>query len=287
MTSPRVSVIIIFLNEERFLSEAIASVRDQSFTDWELVLVDDGSTDASRTIARKAADGGKIRYLTHAGDENRGMSASRNAGLAAARGEFIAFLDADDVWPPEKLAQQVALFDSDPAIDMAYGRARIWHEWQAGAPVRDYHYDLGVEPDRTYPPRALLPVLIRNQAQTPIPSNAIMRRALVDRVGGFDDDFRGMFEDQVFFAKTHLVSHCRVDDRFWLDYRQHGESCTAQSSGRLGDLRARARFLRWLGRYLRVQRAMTPELRRELVAAWVSLAKQMAIYGARRLTGRI
>ena len=87
---PRVSAIINFLNEERFLQEAIESVFAQSFNDWELLLVDDGSTDGSTGIARRYAEKnpGKVRYLIHEGRQNRGMSASRNLGVRNAVGKL-------------------------------------------------------------------------------------------------------------------------------------------------------------------------------------------------------
>ena len=214
------------------------------------------------------------------------MSASRNAGIAASRGEFIAFLDADDTWVPEKLSEQIAIFDADPAVDMIYGRSLIWHEWDAGSTTRDYHFPLGVEPGKVYPPGSLLPMLIRNKAQTPTTINAIMRRSLVERVGGFEDEFRGMFEDQVFFAKTHLASHCHVDDRIWAKYRQHGDSCSAQSSGHLKDIRARARFLRWLHRYLRRQKVKDAAIGGTLTCAWIEVVDQLAHLAARKLLGR-
>jgi glycosyltransferase involved in cell wall biosynthesis len=285
--APRVSVIIIFLNEERYLGEAIESVRAQSFADWELILVDDGSTDGSGAIARQAADGDRIRYVTHPNGENRGMSASRNAGLAVARGDLIAFLDADDIWVPNKLADQVAIFDAAPETDMIYGRTLIWHEWQPGATTQDYCYDLGVEPGRLYPPPALFSVLIRNRAQTPTTINAIMRRALVDRVGGFEDEFRGMFEDQVFFAKTHLVARCHVDDRVWARYRQHAQSCTGQSTGTLGDLLARKRFLDWLKHYVSQQKLNNFSVIYEIARARIELFRQIARYRLRQALRRV
>lgn len=284
--APRVSAIIIFLNEERFLKEAIESVLAQSFTDWELILVDDGSTDGSSKIACEAANDERIRYIDHPGHTNRGMSASRNAGIAEARGKFIAFLDADDIWLPQKLEQQIGIFEANPEVDIVYGRTWIWHQWQAGSIVADYFYDLGVPPNRLYPPKTLLPLLIHNKAQTPTSINAIMRRELVDRVGGFEHAFRGMFEDQVFFAKTHFVSHCYVDDRFWARYRQHEDSCSARSAGRIGDLQARARFLLWLGRYLRQQKDVDAEINRALLCAWVELAEMSIRACARVMLGR-
>src|SRR5688572_13258936 len=90
---PLVTAITIFLNAERFFEEAIKSVFDQTYDQWELLLVDDGSTDGSTQIARWYAEGfpGKVRLLEHPGHENRGMSASRNLGLEHARGEYVAF----------------------------------------------------------------------------------------------------------------------------------------------------------------------------------------------------
>ena len=112
--SPRVSPIVIFLDAKSFFGEAIESIIGQDYADWELLLVDDGSTDGTADIARRYAelDSQRIRYLSHPGHENRGMSASRNLGIREARGEYLAFLDADDTWLPGKLTRQVAILDS-------------------------------------------------------------------------------------------------------------------------------------------------------------------------------
>ncbi|HVX29430.1 MAG TPA: glycosyltransferase family 2 protein, partial [Nitrolancea sp.] len=117
ITSQTVSVIIIFWNAEPFLAEAVASVVAQSHPDWELLLVDDGSTDGSTEIAKQliASDPERMRYLEHPGHANRGMSASRNLGIAHARGAYLAFLDADDVWFPQALAEQVEILRAEPA----------------------------------------------------------------------------------------------------------------------------------------------------------------------------
>src|SRR5262245_1939250 len=92
---PRVSAVVIFLDAEPFLAEALDSILAQSYRDWELVLVDDGSSDGSADVARRYVErgGGRIRCVTHGGRANRGMSASRNVGVAHARGEYVAFLD--------------------------------------------------------------------------------------------------------------------------------------------------------------------------------------------------
>src|ERR1700748_2175954 len=108
---PLVSVITAFFNEERFLADAIESVIKQKFTDWELILIDDGSSDSSTNIARFYANAyeGKIIYIEHEGHANKSTAASRNLGISKARGELVAFLDADDVWAPEKLIEQLKI----------------------------------------------------------------------------------------------------------------------------------------------------------------------------------
>lgn len=249
----RVTVVTIFLDEERFLGEAIESVRSQTYEDWELLLVDDGSRDRSVEIAKAAAaaDPSRVRYLRHPRGGNRGMSASRNLGVSQARGELIAFLDGDDVWLPGKLSEQVDVFDSEPGAGMVYGRVLIWHSWQRDAALEDYTYPLGVEPDRLYDPPALFPVLVRNRAQTPTTLAAMVRRSLVERLGGFEEHFHGMFEDQAFFAKVHLNAATWVDGRIWARYRQHEDSCSARAERAGTELVARRAFLDWLGRYLR------------------------------------
>ena len=124
---PLVSAITIFLDAETFLREAIESVLAQTYANWELLLVDDGSTDGSTEIALGYARlyPQRIRYLEHEGHRNRGMSASRNLGIPHARGEYIALLDADDVWLPLKLERQVAILESDPESAMVYGATRV------------------------------------------------------------------------------------------------------------------------------------------------------------------
>src|SRR5215216_3945677 len=126
-----VSCIVTFLNTEGFLGEAIESVLAQTHENLELVLVDDGSTDGSTKVARRYAERfpEKVRYLEHEGHENRGAAASRNLGLRQARGEYIALLDADDVWLPNKLQEQVAILDSHPEVGMVYGLSQYWHSW--------------------------------------------------------------------------------------------------------------------------------------------------------------
>jgi glycosyltransferase involved in cell wall biosynthesis len=249
---PRVTAIIIVYNGEAFLEEAIASVRAQTMAGWELLIVDDGSSDGSRDIAEAAArsDPGRIRALRHEDGLNHGMSATRNRGLSEARGDYIGFLDADDVWLPEKLAEQTALLDAHPTAGMVYGRTLIWHGWEEEPSRPDFFYELGVAADRLHPPPLLFRLLLRNVYQTPTTCNALLRREAVEAVGGFESAFGAMFEDQVFFAKMMLAWPTFVSGRCWAKYRQHEASSSAISAAAGGDREAHLRYLGWMGDYL-------------------------------------
>lgn len=255
MTSePLVSCIIIFLNGEPYLGEAIESIFAQTYSNWELLLVDDGSSDGSTQIAQRYAQAHpeRVRYLEHAGHQNRGMSATRNLGIRQARGAYVAFLDADDVWLPHKLAQQVAILNRQPRAGMVYGRTLIWHSW-TGRPEdreRDHFLDLGVPPDTLVEPPTLFLRLLENKTQTPTTCNVLIRGSVFTQVGGFEEHFRGMYEDQAFFAKLHLHYPVYVAGECWARYRQHPASCSALSE-QLSDYHAtRLPLLCWLADYL-------------------------------------
>jgi glycosyltransferase involved in cell wall biosynthesis len=254
-SNPLVSAIIIFLNEERFLEEAIESVRVQTYPHWELILVDDGSTDRSSAIAQAYAtrQPDRIRYVEHEEHANRGMGASRNLGLDHARGTYVGFLDADDVWMPNKLRDQVAILEAHLDVDMVYGRTLIWHSWRrdSDSTATDTYYTLGVQADAVVEPPHLLVSLINNRAQTPTTCNALLRAEAITRVGRFEAAFRGMFEDQVFFMKIALAAKVFVSSETWARYRQRNDSCSAlaEASGELRQMRLG--LLTWLTKYLR------------------------------------
>jgi glycosyltransferase involved in cell wall biosynthesis len=251
-TSPEVSVVVIFKDEEDFLTEAIQSVRAQSFPAWELLLVDDGSTDASTAIARRHAelDAGRVRYLEHPGHANLGMSAARNVGISHARGEFLGFLDADDALVSTALEEQVAVLRRHSRVGMVYGPLEYWYGWTGRAEdsARDYVYPVGVATERVYDPPSLIALFVQDIAFAP--SGMLLRRRLVEQVGGFEESFRDLYEDQVFAAKICRTTSVYVAGRCWYRYRQHPNSCclSAEREGRLEA--SREPFLRWLVGYL-------------------------------------
>lgn len=225
-----VSVITIFLDAEKFLKEAVASVFAQTYQDWELLLVDDGSRDGSSQIAQNYAKENpfKVRYIEHEGHQNLGMSASRNTGIRKASGEFIALLDADDVWFPTKLEEQIRIFEAHPDSAMVYGNNQFWKSWSGNSEDKDYQLDAGEIVDRVfYPPELLLLYLTPVKAATPVPSDLIFRREMALRIGGFDESFRNMYEEQPFLIKVFAKEPVFVSSCCWTRHRQHAESYVA------------------------------------------------------------
>jgi glycosyltransferase involved in cell wall biosynthesis len=262
-TPPLVSAITTFLNGERFIAEAIESVLAQTYPNWELFLVDDGSTDGATAIAKSYAGRypDRIRYLEHEGHRNRGISASRNVGLAAAHGQYIACLDADDVWLPEKLADQVSLLEAQPDVGLMYGNTLYWYSW-TGRPedrARDYYPALGVA-DGVISGSQLLVWNLRRRVTVPCVHSLLVRADVLRRVGGFEERFTGMFEDQACYAKLFLDGPVLVVNRAWERYRIHDDSCCAVARREGSAASARQRYLEWLDGYLRTAPTAGPEV---------------------------
>lgn len=260
-TPPTLSVICVFYNAADYLAEAIDSVLAQDFRDFELLLVDDGSTDGSSGIARGyvETDDGRVRGFAHPSSRNLGISASRNLGVSEARAGVIAFIDADDRWTPSKLREQLAILERFPELDAVCGTVRYWRSWAGGG---DEMVPTGHVQGRViHPPEALLHMYPLGKAAAPCPSELMLRRATVLALGGFEEAFPTMYEDQAFLAKLYLDGTIYCADRHWLDYRLHDESCMAQaiSEGRYPEVRER--FLRWFANYVRSRPRTAPRVR--------------------------
>ncbi|WP_294174292.1 glycosyltransferase family 2 protein [uncultured Sphingomonas sp.] len=263
--SPRVSCIIIFLDEERFLGQAIDSVLAQTVSDWELILVDDGSTDRSEEVARSyvAAHAQRVRYVTHPGRKNRGMSASRNLGLRHARGEYVAFLDGDDIWLADKLAHQLSLFERYPQAGMVCGATLYWHSSVVGGGRPDELVPVGALPGGgnavpqdalIHPPRLFRTLYPLGRGASPSSSGLMVTRALMDQIGGFVDRFTGLYEDQAFKIKVYLNAPVFVSSKTYDRYRQHAESSVATGDATGARERKRFDYLLWLHEYVRQHR---------------------------------
>jgi glycosyltransferase involved in cell wall biosynthesis len=256
-----------FWNASAFIEEAIASVLAQTFQPWELLLIDDGSTDGSTEVAKQYAERSpaRIRYLQHERHENRGVAASRNLGVRHAKGRYIAFLDADDVWFPDKLARQTAILESEPEAAMVCGPSQFWYSW-TGRPedlARDYVKDLRIAPAGLVQPPTLLISSLTRGTFVANPSTIVIRREALDRVGGFEESFIGAvqtFEDDAFLAKVQLRESVFVAPECWSRYRRHENSLLSIMTNTGKTRAARFFYLTWLEKYLAQQRVDSGEI---------------------------
>jgi glycosyltransferase involved in cell wall biosynthesis len=180
------------------------------------------------------------------------MSASRNLGISNAKGAYIAFVDADDVWLPSKLAQQVAVLDSQREAGMVYAPTLYWYSW-TGNPedrARDHVPKLGLEPHTLVKPPTLLTLFLREEAKPPGTCSVLLRREVIEDVGGFVESFRGLYEDQAFFAKVCLRVPVFVVDEYSARYRQHPYSCCAIATNTGAQELAELKYLHWLAEYV-------------------------------------
>ena len=277
---PLVSVVIPFLNAEPFLDESIQSVLAQSYCRWELLLADDGSTDSSTTTARwyEQNYSEKVRYLEHAGHANRGVCAARNLGIRHARGELLAFVDADDVWLPHKLERQVAIIAAQPEAAMVYGPSQKWFSWTGRSEDagRDMVYDLRIPADVLMEPPTLLALVLERRVITPCPTNILLRRELVERVGGFEESFSGKYqhcEDQAFLAKVYTAAPVYVSGECWDLYRQHSTSVSSKTKSSGYGFYVWEYYLNWLVEYLKRQNVRDARV-------WKALNKELEPYRA-------
>jgi len=281
---PLVSVITIFLDAREFFAEAVESVQQQTYPNWELLLVDDGSTDGTSIIAKdyaaRAPD--RIRYLEHPGHASRGMSASRNLGLRQTRGALIGFLDADDVWLAHKLDAQVALLSATPDAAVVCGPTRLWHGW-TGRP-EDTRLDairtVSAPADVLYQPPELLRRYLNDRALTPATCSVLIRREAFERTGGFEERFRGLYEDQAFFLKAFLTLPIYLTSDCTDLYRQHPHSHLAEAL-RTGRYSAHEPTYALLDLHLWLTRRLVRERTTDPVV-WVSLVRKLVRIGWKR-----
>lgn len=272
---PRISICIPAYNADQYLAQALESVRNQTFKDWELIVTEDGSKDGaealvevfSRTVSQP------VVYQRH--EVNQGLPATRNTGIAACRGEFVALLDADDYWAPGHLASVLArlletgadlghsgsvLFDSDSGTTLgvrAPGSAEI-----DGFPLSLFVGDYIVQP-----------------------SSVVLRRSLWERAGGFDASFRYVEDREMWLRCARVGGRFVFTGQNTCFYRKHG-SALSTHSGPMAvacarafekqldwdaipeDLRRRCTEDAWIGAGRILQRAEPREAAQCLTRAW-------------------
>jgi glycosyltransferase involved in cell wall biosynthesis len=208
--NPLVSVVIPVFNGERFLREAVRSVLDQQYAPLEIIIVDDGSTDGTATVARSLP--ATVRYLHQ---PNQGPAAARNRGIEQAQGGLIAFADADDLWPPAKLELQLPYLINDPGVEIVMGRVQLLSE--TGLTESAFSVNLGC---------------------------AVIRKSVFDRVGLFDETMRYSEDVDWFMRARESGAAIMTIDAVTLFYRQHEQNMTrGKSTSELNVLKALKRSL--------------------------------------------
>ena len=206
--NPTVSIIIPTYNREKLIGKAIKSVLEQTFSDFELIVVDDASTDQTQTAVEQFQDL-RIRYLHH--QKNAGVCAARNTGLAAAQGRYIAFLDSDDEWRSDKLEKQIARFETAPErVGVIYTWLQIIDEQGNSQKLRQPTARGDLQQDLIYD----------NIIGTP--STLMVKRDYIQKTEGFDTRLR-CCEDWDMWLQ--LARYCEFDviEEPLVQYRNHAE----------------------------------------------------------------
>jgi glycosyltransferase involved in cell wall biosynthesis len=174
-TAPVVSVIIPTHNREDLIGETIQSVLDQTFTDFEILVVDNGSTDATCRVIEGIGDS-RIHYYYQ--ENTGGPAGPRNTGIKKARGQYIAFLDSDDLWLKDKLALQVEILDSDPQVGLTYGSCNPFGDRgdDLDQSVARLPSEVGMMFEKLFLSWNYIPCL-----------TVMTRRSILERIGGFDE----------------------------------------------------------------------------------------------------
>lgn len=212
---PAVSVIMPVWNRERFIADAIRSILAQTFVDFELIVVDDGSTDGTRAVVA-SFDDSRLRCLP---GEHRGISAAMNAGLAAAKGRYIARLDSDDWWLPDMLATQVAVLEDRPEVGVVYARGECTDsDWKPLSMTWGYPLRYPGETFRS---------MVYNDCTCNI--TVVCRRACYERVGAYDESLQTS-EDLDMWLRVARYFEFAFTDRVLARIRLHGGSITGEIS---------------------------------------------------------
>lgn len=211
---PFVSVIIPTFNRAQVLGRALDSVFAQTFQNFEIVVVDDGSTDETPELL--AAYGSRVTVLAQA---NRGVSSARNRGIRASSGEYVAFLDSDDAWLPDKLTRQIAVLDQHPDIPLCHTE-EIWIRRGVRVNQMKKHHKQG---GYIFP--ACLPFCVIS------PSSAMLRRAVFDEVGDFDESLPACEDYDLWLRITKTYPVIFISDPLIVKYGGHADQLSRMHWG--------------------------------------------------------
>ena len=213
MSRPAISVVIPAYNTAAYIAETLSSVIAQTLTDFEIIVVNDGSPDTPALEAALTPFAGRIRYFVQ---PNRGLSAARNTGIAAARGELVAFLDSDDVWEPDYLEHQLAVLERDD-LTVVYPNATTFGDpLRAGRLFMDMHPSSG-------------PVSIESLVtqRCNVMVSVLARRKAIEAAGLFDESLRSSEDFDLWLRIVHAGGRIGYHRRSLVRSRLRRESLSA------------------------------------------------------------
>jgi len=210
-TYHKVSVIIPCFNREHFIAATVNSVFAQTWPNIELIVVDDGCTDGSRKILESY--GHRLTILEHPGRANRGQSAAINLGLRYSSGDYLAILDSDDLFMPEKIEKQVLFLEAKPEIGLVYANCIYIDE--NGKEICKMHYG------NHGPPKG--PEQVLEDCCYNVPSNSLFRRSVFEKVGFLDEALRSAQDHDYGIRIAEVTRIGYLDECLWY-YRRHGGS---------------------------------------------------------------
>lgn len=214
---PKVSVVIPAYNASQDLPETLKSVLQQTFTDFEILIVDDGSTDSTVDVARRYVESdSRVRLISQ---PNQGVSVARNTGLQESIGEFVALLDADDLWFPNKLAAHVQHMGRDPSLGMSFARVEFMN---ADGGLTGQYSNLRL--------RNIMPRHLYEENLICTPSNAVIRRATLEQAGVFDKSLSGYADIELFLRISCCGWKVEVMNDVLVRYRTSASGMSAQLS---------------------------------------------------------
>ena len=199
---PTVSVIIHTYNNEKFIGETIESVLNQTYKDYEIIVVDDGSVDGTRDALLPYIHGIRYHYK-----ENGGIASAKNAGISLSHAEFVAFLDHDDLWVPDKLMLQMECFIENPQAGLVYTK---YTSFKNGKELR-------TKPEKGYSGWIFKELLSKSFIQT---STVVVKRECLDAVGPYDETFF-LGDEYDMFLRIARKFQCGFVDKGLTRYRVH------------------------------------------------------------------
>lgn len=264
MHLPKVSVVIPTYNRAFCVGEAIQSALEQTHAICEVIVVDDGSTDNTREALEKFGD--QIRVIPQ---QNAGVSGARNAGILAAKGEWVAFLDSDDEWYPDALENLFAPFPNDPQIKARFGNVRFIEG-------KLYHDLLGLRDWKHKEPVVLVQPLLSALSINFFPSGSAIWRETLLRAGLFDTSL-SLHEDTDLFARTALLGAFMITPHVVAKIKRKGPRCEGLTSAHSIDPELTPRNLAFIYRRLLVSDGIkteeTKHVRRQLGGSLHDLAE--------------